>query len=121
MPLFDFKQYVSEHLRIAGKNFQKKRGRPASNSSTPVSSRVATPTNDGSNTTPVKKGKKHVMRQDIPLNSVRTDTIGHFPSWKNCRFQCYNDCKFRSFVYCEKCKIYLCLNKDRNCFLAFHA
>lgn len=108
MPLFDFKLAIAEHFCKAGK--AKKRGRPTttpSNPSTPTTSKDCTPS------------KKRKM-QDFPLNSVRADGIGHFPKWMKTRQLCQNNCSFRSYTYCEKCKVFLCYNDKRNCFTRFH-
>ena len=108
MPLFDFKLLIAEHLCKAGK--VKKRGRPAMTpTSSPCTSREGTPT--------TSKRRKH---QEIALNSVREDHIGHFPTWKKQRQLCKNDCSFRSYTFCEKCNVFLCYNDKRNCFTNFH-
>ncbi|CAL9686005.1 unnamed protein product [Knipowitschia caucasica] len=54
-------------------------------------------------------------------SDVRKDGIDHFPTWES-RQRCKH-CTGNHFthVYCEKCKVHLCLNKDRNCFLGYHA
>jgi len=101
MPLFDFKLLIAEHLCKAGK--VKKRGRPAM---TPT---MTTPTTS-----------KRRKRQEIPLNSVWKDHIGHFPTWKKQRQLCKNDCSFGSYTFCEKCNVFLCYNDKRNCFTNFH-
>uniref|UniRef100_A0A3Q3EL87 PiggyBac transposable element-derived protein domain-containing protein n=1 Tax=Labrus bergylta TaxID=56723 RepID=A0A3Q3EL87_9LABR len=55
----------------------------------------------------------------VPLD-VRRDGIDHFPIWET-RQRCKHCTgKHFSHVYCEKCKVHLCLNKDRNCFCAYH-
>lgn len=51
---------------------------------------------------------------------VRRDAMDHFPTWETrqrCK-HCTNN--HFSHVYCEKCKVHLCLNKDRNCFRDYH-
>uniref|UniRef100_A0A3B3SQF8 PiggyBac transposable element-derived protein domain-containing protein n=1 Tax=Paramormyrops kingsleyae TaxID=1676925 RepID=A0A3B3SQF8_9TELE len=55
----------------------------------------------------------------VPLD-VRKDGVDHLPTWET-RQRCKH-CPGSHFshVYCAKCKVNLCLNKDRNCFLAFH-
>lgn len=103
MALFDFKLAIAEHLCKVGKS--KKRGRP-----------ISTPLNSPSTNTSNKKRK----RQDFPLNSVRSDGIGHFPKWMKNRQLCQNDCSFRSYTFCEKCNVFLCYNDKRNCFSSFH-
>uniref|UniRef100_A0A667Z5P7 PiggyBac transposable element-derived protein domain-containing protein n=1 Tax=Myripristis murdjan TaxID=586833 RepID=A0A667Z5P7_9TELE len=51
---------------------------------------------------------------------VRKDGLDHFPTWET-RQRCKH-CKGGNctHVYCGKCKVHLCLNKDRNCFQAYH-
>lgn len=126
LPLFDFKQCVAEHLCKVGKSVQKKRGRPSTlvnpssnRTGTPTNGRVGTPTN--ADISPAKKVRKcSRRRQNFPLNAVRVDSVGHLPIWNESRMLCQNNCKFRSFISCRKCNTFLCLNKDRNCFLNFH-
>ena len=61
-----------------------------------------------------------VAIQKAPITDVRFDGMDHLPTWGT-RGRCKNeDCKSLSFVTCIKCNVYLCLNKDRNCFLDFH-
>uniref|UniRef100_A0A3B4UI05 PiggyBac transposable element-derived protein domain-containing protein n=1 Tax=Seriola dumerili TaxID=41447 RepID=A0A3B4UI05_SERDU len=51
---------------------------------------------------------------------VRKDGTDHFPTWET-RQRCKH-CTGNHFshAYCWKCKVHLCLNKDRNCFFAYH-
>ncbi|XP_076001254.1 uncharacterized protein LOC142994351 isoform X1 [Genypterus blacodes] len=51
---------------------------------------------------------------------VRKDGIDHFPTW-GIRQRCKH-CTGNHFslVYCGKCKVHLCLNRQRNCFHAYH-
>lgn len=58
-----------------------------------------------------------------PPASVRLDTIDHLPvhCGKKEAGRCKTiGCKGRSHYRCEKCNVYLCLSKDRNCFRTFH-
>jgi len=104
MPLFDFKLLIAEHLCKAGK--VKKRGRPAMTpTSSPCTSREGTPTTS-----------KRRKRQENPLNSVREDHIGHFPTWKKQRQLCKNDCSFRSYTFCEKCNVFFMLQRQEKLF-----
>lgn len=124
MPLFDFKLAVSEHMRKAGKVISKakKRGRSASLLGTPTSSRAGTPNSMPGSPVPSKRSRKAPARhQDLPLTSVRTDNVDHFPIWvKNQRQLCQNCSKLRSYTKCEKCEVFLCYNEKRNCFKDFH-
>lgn len=120
LPLYDFKLAVSEHLRKVNKTFSKKRGRPSTRDSaknTPTSSRDGTPSNR-TETSPTKR--QRTRNQDLPLSTVRKDNVGHFPRWMKSRLLCQNDCTYRSYTMCEKCKVYLCYNDKRNCFTEFH-
>lgn len=61
-----------------------------------------------------------VAIQKAPITDVRSDGMDHLPAWGT-KGRCKNKgCKSLSFVTCIKCNVYLCLNKDRNCFLDFH-
>lgn len=125
LPLFDFKLAISEHLRLSGKSISKKRGRPSTASMTnvdsPISSRLSTPTRQHSVPGPSKKPRKAPKRhQELPLNSVRTDKVDHFPTWMKNRQLCQNCSSYRSFTMCQKCNTYLCYNEKRNCFKDFH-
>lgn len=62
-------------------------------------------------------GKKPAVA--IPCHDVRYDGLGHWPipsSQKNRCRKCQSYCR----MVCEKCKIYLCLLENRNCFKLFH-
>lgn len=67
--------------------------------------------------------KKKCSHQFAPPKDVRLDQIGHFPLFSSAKSagRCKKaGCEYKSFILCEKCKIYLCLNRERNCFLAYH-
>lgn len=54
--------------------------------------------------------------------AVRYDGMFHLPEWpaklgRTCKME---GCKKRSVIWCTKCRVYLCIKKDKNCFLAFH-
>lgn len=69
----------------------------------------------------LEERKKKKPKANVPPKDVRTDGIDHFPYWSNDRQRCkLPACKGKSFVTCQKCNVALCLNKDKNCFLAFH-
>uniref|UniRef100_A0A3Q1JQK9 PiggyBac transposable element-derived protein domain-containing protein n=1 Tax=Anabas testudineus TaxID=64144 RepID=A0A3Q1JQK9_ANATE len=98
LPLRRVQASVATSLTSAGKG--KKCGRP-------LSSPEATPT-------PPRKRKSTVVPPDV----IR-DGIDHFPTWET-RQRCKHCTGHFSHVYCVKCSVHLCLNKDRNCFLAYH-
>lgn len=45
----------------------------------------------------------------------------HWPAYEAKRQRC-EICPRGVFTYvkCDKCKVFLCFNKDRNCFKAYH-
>ncbi|GBP32948.1 hypothetical protein EVAR_20128_1 [Eumeta japonica] len=110
-------------MRKAGKVVGKKRGRPASLLGTPTSSRAnstsrvnspvmaknfdtpkrrnATRTSLPDSPVPNKMARKTPARhQDLPLDSVRSDNVDHFPEWtKSIRQICQNCSKFRRGRY----------------------
>ncbi|XP_072047401.1 piggyBac transposable element-derived protein 3-like [Amphiura filiformis] len=85
-------------------------GRPRSSSPTPQAPDQAGP--------PHKRAKP----AERPVQDVRYDGYRHFPACiKELGQRCkYEGCKSRSRVKCVKCEVFLCLSKDKNCFLAFH-
>lgn len=95
MPLRKFQASVAAALCNSGKPA---RGRPSLES--------------------VKKRKKQV--NPAPLDDVRFDEVGHFPTYENKRQRCRNCPDGFAFVKCVKCKVHLCLNENRNCFLDYH-
>lgn len=63
-------------------------------------------------------------RSTVPDRSVRFDsTLMHLPIYltrQTCKHCSRKDHIMRSNVVCQVCKIHLCLNADRNCFVAYH-
>ncbi|XP_076035781.1 uncharacterized protein LOC143021875 [Oratosquilla oratoria] len=63
-------------------------------------------------------------RNHIPDNSVRFDlTLFHAPVYSNrqtCKYCSRKGHILRSNVVCQVCKVHLCLNADRNCFIMYH-
>lgn len=57
-----------------------------------------------------------------PADDSRVDCLDHFPIWDTKRQRCkfFNCSDSFSFIKCMKCNVHLCLNKERNCFTAFH-
>ena len=69
----------------------------------------------------LEQKKKKLSSTAIPPEDVRTDNFGYIPNWSNTRQRCkIPGCKGFSFIFCEKCKVHLCLNKNKNCFGNFH-
>ena len=57
-----------------------------------------------------------------PCSDVRYDEVRHWPILvggigKRCKLE---KCTGQSRIQCEKCKVSLCLNQDKNCFKKFH-
>ncbi|XP_051795801.1 uncharacterized protein LOC127531148 [Acanthochromis polyacanthus] len=98
LPLQWFQASVGTALISAGK--VKRCGRP-------MSSPEATPT-------PPRKRKTTEVPPD-----VRKDGLDHFPTWET-RQRCKKCTGYFTHVFCQKCKVHLCLNKERNCFQAYH-
>ena len=68
---------------------------------------------------PPKKKEKRGRPAPLPVSSVRMDSTCHWPihGKKN---RCRHCTTGFSRIYCEKCKICLCINESRNCFKTFH-
>lgn len=65
--------------------------------------------------------KRKTSAIHYPTADVRLDNFAHWPIWTQERQRCKNaKCNFLSSVVCEKCKLNLCLQKNRNCFRDFH-
>ena len=105
MPLLEFQAQIASGLTQAGKlpaRVVAKRGRP---SASPL---------------PVKKSKTSAAVA-IPQNDVRYDGCGHFAVFEAKQHRCRFCCKGYTHMQCVKCKLFLCTNRDRNCFLSFHS
>lgn len=100
-----FRAEVAEGLCLLEKGENtRKRGRPS-----------------GSVERDFQEKKKRSQTQPIPQFDVRTDKIAHFPIEKNERQRCKKPlCGLKTYFYCTKCNIYLCISKKRNCFVDFH-
>ena len=61
-------------------------------------------------------------KRSRPNSDVRFDGFCHFPcAIDGLGQRCKNEgCQGRSRIKCEKCNVFLCLTKDRNCFKRFH-
>lgn len=51
---------------------------------------------------------------------VRLDAKEHWPIWNTRRNRCKACAGGYTFISCSKRKVSFCINKDRNCFVAFH-
>ena len=64
--------------------------------------------------------KKRRSATAVPSKDLRLDGMGHWPivaQRNRCR---HPNCKDRTVIKCQKCNIFLCLQKNRNCFLTYH-
>ena len=55
--------------------------------------------------------------------SIRTVVTDHLPivgDRDRCKYCQESGKDLKSYVYCTTCKVVLCLNKDRNCFMLYH-
>ena len=103
MDLLQFTNMVSESLCLEGKEVPLFKGR--------------------------RPRKPAAVMEPGPLRSARAmpsvvqdaqeDQYAHWPANHSSRKQC-RLCSQLSFTYCTKCNAFLCLNKARNCFTAFH-
>ena len=63
-----------------------------------------------------------VGRRDHPPTDFRTSVGDHFPENVAKKQRCCKlpGCKRRSVIWCRKCKVYLCIKKEDNCFILYH-
>lgn len=104
LTLLQFRTHLAQSLVLRNKFAAPKRGRPSSCSS-PLPVIV-----------PKRPGELR------PPTEIARDGVGHLPahdvgSGTRCKFP---GCKGKSRIKCIKCKVHLCLTKDKNCFLSFH-
>ena len=104
--LCDFKLRLAKSLMMSGKDNMKKRDRPSAESAQCKFT---------------KKKKTGKATKPLPEEDIRKDGIGHLPTYHENRGTCKNpDCKGKIHMFCMKCKVHLCCEKNRNCFVAFH-
>jgi len=106
MHLLEFKQVLGRCLTIVPQLQNRKRGRPLN------ISEVMQPTTS-----------RFVRGEVRPLQELQYDRMEHLPYHDVSQeaTRCKNPkCTGRSRIYCNKCKVHLCLTKDRNCFVIFH-
>lgn len=61
------------------------------------------------------------IRETRPDPTIRFDKQCHFLVLTSREVRCKNEeCKKKTSVFCVKCKVHLCLVKNRNCFIKFH-
>ena len=100
--LLDFTKEVADVLLSAGKGPKEAAGKKRRSSSVSV----------------CKSFRKKLMVAN-PVADVRFNGVHHWPEFEDTRNRC-RVCSMLSYICCSKCKIHLCLQKDRNCFVAFH-
>ena len=106
--LLSFWEHVAEVLYKAETNRKRPVGRPTFQSLLNYSP------------VPNKKTKPAVL----PNHECRYDSFDHWSQPNDLAIpqQCKMEgCKGKSRTLCEKCNVYLCLTKDRNCFKDFHS
>ena len=70
---------------------------------------------------PIRK-KQCTSTGRVSSENVQYDLFDHFPIYKSQRIRC-SVCVSKSIFthfYCQKCHVYLCITKDKNCFYQFH-
>lgn len=104
LPLLDFRLQVAETLcKIGTATITTRKGRPSKME----------------NTTEVKR--QRISATHYPSTDIRLDNYAHWPVWTAERQRCKNPtCSSLTFVICDKCKINLCFQKNRNCYKEFH-
>ncbi|KAK7124633.1 hypothetical protein R3I94_018873 [Phoxinus phoxinus] len=102
--LLAFKLSIAQALCMQGKDLSgKKRGRPSSDVEREF------------------KKKRRGPTKAIPTQDVRADAVGHWPQIDSVRQRCkFPTCTDHTSFKCTKCDVNLCLNKNKNCFCAFH-
>lgn len=102
LDLLAFRQEVAENLICSRR--APKRGRPS----------------ESFQDLHTSKKKKTETR---PIKDLRFDGYQHIPMYDENKeaSRCKNEgCKNRTHIFCEKCKVHLCILKGRNCFSIFH-
>ncbi|KAL6120269.1 uncharacterized protein ACO6RY_04650 [Pungitius sinensis] len=70
----------------------------------------------------LEQGKKGQVKE-VPHISIRRRANAHLPevvNLKNAARCRATGCSGKSRVQCGTCKVFLCLQRDRNCYTAFH-
>lgn len=105
--LFEFKNLIAEALCKEGKGMFTQRREGPSGLSVEMQYQQ-------------KRKASHATRA-IPQKNIRTDEIGHWPITDEKRGRCkLPNCKGCPVTKCVKCKVHLCLDKRKNCFVNFH-
>lgn len=64
--------------------------------------------------------RRKVQVNPAPVADVRFDGLDHIPSYQEKRQRCRQCPDGFAHVKCLKCRVHLCLNKNRNCFATYH-
>ena len=103
LTLYDFKGNISYCLRNQNKPLVRGPGRPSA----------------AGNVAPVVPGKS--KRSRVPPKAVVEDTVDHLPVGLPKRGRCRMEgCTSQPVFYCLKCKVFLCVGNNKNCFPRFH-
>lgn len=120
---FDLLSFIARISESLIKNekplfIERKRGRPALSTASSSASLEALFENSSNEEISTDSKKKIYKQRDVPLK-IRYDHIDHIPTHKEPKQRC-RVCKSHVRMACMKCDVYLCIKKDKNCFLANH-
>ena len=105
MDLLEFSSKISHALMKKSKPLDRPVGRPSKRKS--LEQTISTET----------RGRK--SQCPTPQGDIRFDEVGHWPKREPNKNKC-RLCKRTNQFSCMKCKVFLCLTEDRNCFHIFH-
>ena len=100
--LVDFKLAIANLLANAGKDISAvtKRGRPSIETN---------------------NIRKPGLKVNKPHSAIRFVSVGHWPVIRDNRSRCqHNNCSEVTYFKCDKCRVALCLTRQRNCFKDYH-
>jgi len=119
LSLIQFTAAVSESLISEKKvpsQLVRKRGRPSVQSTELCTDNSAAESSANGVT---EQPKKRASAQHDPSEVIRKDTTGHLPEHAEPKQRC-RVCHSYVRMKCVKCKVYLCVTKDRNCYIEYH-
>ncbi|XP_049828861.1 uncharacterized protein LOC126267602 [Schistocerca gregaria] len=99
LSLLDLHTHIASGLTMAGNVFHHKRGRPSVED--------------------IQAPKKRLVASR-PIADVRYYKVGHWPQHSYQTDRCKLCPKGFSRVSCIKCKVFICLTSEINCFMSFH-
>ncbi|KAJ8941586.1 hypothetical protein NQ314_010365 [Rhamnusium bicolor] len=101
--LWEFRLEIAQCLCLMGPKNEKKRGRPSSGTQQLI-----------------EEKRKREPATHVPPMNVRNDETSHWIKYDSARQRCkYATCKSYTHFKCDKCSVFLCLTKDKNCFRPF--